>query len=71
MLGITIDGEGEFQITTKEGVGVGGTSLKVQGCFCVDVQRFEVRICVSKQNNFPILIKFQNYILNLFLPKII
>jgi len=30
VLGITTYNEGEFQITTKEGVGVGGTSLKVQ-----------------------------------------
>jgi hypothetical protein len=37
----TIDGEGEFLIMTKEGARIGGTSLTVQGCFCMDVQKFK------------------------------
>ncbi len=37
----TIDGEGEFLIMTKEGTRIGGTSLTVQGCFCMDTQKFK------------------------------
>jgi hypothetical protein len=40
-LGRTIDGESEFKLTTKEGDRVGGTFLKLEGCICMDVQKFE------------------------------
>ncbi len=40
-LGRTIDGEGEFKFTTREGDKIGGTFLKVEGCICMDVQRLK------------------------------
>jgi hypothetical protein len=37
----TSDGEGKFKFTTRKGVRVGGIVKGVQGCPCLDVQKFQ------------------------------